>query len=326
MLLFGFTGGLEIDPAADVGELIVGAGGRIRAARQPGGSGDIRRRDSLDEPLRFPVRTGTAEVQQVRCSVYLHTKLLQSRVIRAVVTTEPEDHDEALRAAVDYTLTRELAPASLTGLVAPRLSVMINDGAAGTHDFRFVGDGDIKGDARLDGELLHATLTRARRQLRRVAWNTPDEWTPSDVYRYQAARPHGDLVADLIELARCGCRIWYALTENLAGSSGNGSRQPISRGGLQALMRTPGSVEFCSRDSVRLTLPTALVYDAPLDSNAEDLSLCPDMDDALRRGLDLLSSPCLRGHCPSHGDLHVVCPSGFWGFRHEIGVPTTLAP
>lgn len=85
-------------------------------------------------------------------------------------------------------------------------------------------------------------------------------------------------------------------------------------------------MEFCSRDSVRLTLPTALVYDAPLDSNAADLTLCPDIDDALRRGLDLLSSPCLRGHCPSHGDLQVVCPSGFWGFRHEIGVPVTLAP
>jgi hypothetical protein len=91
-------------------------------------------------------------------------------------------------------------------------------------------------------------------------------------------------------------------------------------------MRAPGSVEFCSRDSVRLTLPTALVYDAPQDSNADGLTLCPDFDDALRRHADLLLVPCLHGHCPSHDDLQVVCPSGFWGFRHEIGLPVTLAP
>ena len=327
VLLFGFTGGIEIDPSADVGELIVGVDGRIRTARQPGGPPeDTRQGGPLDEPLRFPVRTGTPGVQQLRCSVYLNTKLLQSRVIRAVVTMEPENHEEALRATVDYTLTRELDPASLADLVTPRLSVMINEGPAGTHDFRFVGEGDLKGDARLDGQLLQTTLGAARSQLCLVAWNTPNEWTTSDVYRYQVARPHSDLVADLIGLARWGYRIWYALTENLAGSAGNGSRRPISRGEFQALMRAPGSVEFCSRDSVRLTLPTALVYDAPLDSNADDLTLCPDVDDALRRGLDLLSSPCLCGHCPSYGDIHVVCPSGFWGFRHEIGLPETLAP
>ena len=327
VLLFGFAGGFAIDPAADMGELIVGGDGRIRTARQPGAPPeDAPQGNMVDEPLQFPVRTGGPGVQQLRCSVYVSTKLLQSRVISAVVTSEPEDHDLALRATVDYTLTRELDSASMADLVAPRLSVMINEGTDGTHDFRFVGESDFKGEARLDADQLHATLTSARRRLRRVAWDTPDEWTTSDVYRYKTARPHGDLVADLIELARSGYRIWYGLTENLAGSAGTGSRAPISRQEFRALMRAPGSVEFCSRSSVRLTLPTALVYDAPLDSNADDLTLCPDFDDALRRNLELLSLPCLLGGCPSYADIHVVCPSGFWGFRHEIGVPVSLAP
>lgn len=325
VLLFGFPEGLAINPEADIGELIIDGDGRIRTARQPGRPSEDSHQDyPLDEPLRFPVRTGAPGVQQLRCSVYLDTKLLQSRVISALVTMEPTDHVEALRAAVDYTLTRELNPASLAELITPRLSVMINDGAAGTHDFRFVGEGDFKGDARLDADLLHTTLTNARSRLRQVAWNTPNEWTTSDVYRYKSPRPHSDLVADLIWLARSGYRIWYALAENLARSAGNEDGQPISREGLQRLMRKPGSVEFCSRQSVRLMLPTAVVYDAPLDSNSDDLTLCPDFDDALRHGLDLLSLPCLQGDCPSLADIQVVCPSGFWGFRHEIGLPVTL--
>lgn len=325
VMLFSFAGGLTIDPAADIGELIVGADGRIRAARQPGRPAEDSHQDGpLDEPLQFPVRTGAPGVQQLRCSVYLNSKLLQSRVISAVVTMRPEDHVQALRAAVDYTLTHELDPASLAELVSPRLSVMINDGAAGTHDFRFVGEGEFKGEARLDADLLHATLTDARSRLRKVAWDTPNEWTSSDVYRYKSARPHTDLVADLIYLARTGYRIWYALAENLARSSENEGGQPISREALRTLMREPGSVEFCSRQSVRLTLPTAVVYDAPLDSNSDDLTLCPDFDDALRHNLELLSLPCLHGRCPSLSDIQVVCPSGFWGFRHEIGLPVTL--
>ena len=327
VLLFGFAGGIAIDPAADAGELIVGGDGRIRVARQPGGlKEDIRDTGIRADPLQFPVRTGGQGVQKLRCSVYLNTKLLQSRVISAVVTRRPEDHDLALRATVDYTLTRELDSASIAELASPRLSVMINEGTAGTHDFRFVGQGDFKGEARLDADQLHATLTSARRRLRQVTWGTPNEWTASDIYRYKGVRPHGDLVSDLIDLARSGYRIWYGLTENLAGSAGPGNRAPISRGEFRSLMHAPGSVEFCSRDSVRLTLPTALVYDAPLDSNADDLTLCPDFDDALRRGLELLSLPCLLGSCPSYDDIHVVCPSGFWGFRHEIGVPVSLAP
>ncbi len=95
---------------------------------------------------------------------------------------------------------------------------------------------------------------------------------------------------------------------------------------LKNLMLAPGYVQIAMKESPNYVLPAGMIYDYPLD--AERYKLCETFVQALQAGLPLEDSLCFQGQCPSHGDLGVVCPSGFWGFRHYLGMPLSvhLAP
>jgi hypothetical protein len=73
-------------------------------------------------------------------------------------------------------------------------------------------------------------------------------------------------------------------------------------------------------------MPLALFYDYGLDITApdEDYELCPEFLQALQDRTPLDETPCFQGQCPSRGKWTVVCPSGFWGFRHSIGMPVSI--
>jgi hypothetical protein len=73
--------------------------------------------------------------------------------------------------------------------------------------------------------------------------------------------------------------------------------------------------------SARMVVPAAILYDYPLDTNKPDLRVCPEALAAIAAGADLSAHRCFRGDCPSYADNAVVCPGGFWGFRHSIGLP-----
>jgi hypothetical protein len=46
----------------------------------------------------------------------------------------------------------------------------------------------------------------------------------------------------------------------------------------------------------------------------------------LRDARPLWESPCFNGECPSRSTIGgtVVCPSGFWGYRHALGLPASV--
>jgi hypothetical protein len=92
-------------------------------------------------------------------------------------------------------------------------------------------------------------------------------------------------------------------------------------------MRRPGLVQLALKESARLVLPLAMMYDHRLDTwlkRANDYHLCEAFIAATADGAPLEDKPCFMGDCPSRDDAKAVCPSGFWGFRHAIGVPVTL--
>lgn len=332
VILFPFADGLRLDPAAVEGELVVTADGGLRAIRQPGTSRD-EPADRLEFPFRTPEEPGR---YRLRSSVYLGARLLQSRVLEVRVGARQRSGVRRVaRSETDYTLSETLAPASLAAMRPPRLSVMVNDGPGGTHDFRFVGiapaDGSPRtpliGTATLDAEALESVLTNARRALRTAAWGKADEWQKSDLDRYAGPRQPADVEADLIAMARTGYRIWFALKDALADvvagqDPETGGAGRVDR--LVALLLHSGTVELTARRSLRLAVPSALIYDYPLDSNRPTLRFCPDAAEAMRSGADLTTEACFDGGCPSYGSLDVVCPGGFWGYRHELGVPLSL--
>jgi hypothetical protein len=84
-------------------------------------------------------------------------------------------------------------------------------------------------------------------------------------------------------------------------------------------------VELACREALRLAVPSALIYDYPLETSKPS-RFCEAAAFALwQSDRDLTVEPCFTGDCPHYHEDDVVCPGGFWGFRHEVGVPVSLA-
>lgn len=324
VVLFGFSGGLILREGQTVGELVVRGDGTVRVARRVATPEDVP--DALlAERLYFPIATPAgAGTYELRCNIYYEQILLQSRLVTAEVSLEAVAREGALTAVVDYVIAKSLNPAHLAQMRPHRLSVMLNSNGAGTHGFRFFGMESFKNEVELEAGALQDLIDQARGALRRAAWGKETKYS-GEAYLYEGKTVDellgsGKLATDLFICAFRGYRFYDVVINRLAG--GNRAWRQLKR-----LMREPGDIQFASKRSAGLVLPTAMIYDYPLDTGVEDQSrytLCPTFVQALRDGTPLLETPCFQGNCPSYGDDTVICPSGFWGFRHNIGMPVSI--
>jgi len=318
--VFSLDESLRVMPGADVGELRLSADGSVTVARQagevgvpPGSEVDLSR-------LFFRVHTGEAAgTARLRCNIYFEHVLVQARVITAEVVPDGERLEGAVRSTIDYTLAPRLDPARLAELEPHRLSVLVNESAAGSHDFYFLGDHGFKNSASFDGQELQNLIDRARGALRRAAWGDHDEWADGKAYRYEGFNLQR-LETDLVRFALSGYRFYDAIVNRFAGGYENVAA-------LADTMLQPGLVQIASRESPRHVIPAALIYDYPLDTTApvEEYTLCPTFSEALVQERALGEIPCFRGECPSRDEASVVCASGFWGYRHALGMPVSVA-
>jgi hypothetical protein len=88
----------------------------------------------------------------------------------------------------------------------------------------------------------------------------------------------------------------------------------------------PALVQIAHKRSPRLLVPAALFYDHPgfdpdSKTDPEDFALCKEFSAALGQPKPLEETLCFQGRCPSVDEPSTVCPSGFWGFRHFLGMP-----
>jgi hypothetical protein len=327
--LFAYPGELEIAPGRDLGELMFLEDSSIAVARQPGQADAAT---PVERRLRFPVRTPAKPgLYRLRCNLYYEQTLLQSRLIEARVASRIRRRPRSLRSKVDFSVSGTLDQAQLAALQPQRLSIMLNDNGNGTHGFRFLGEEELKGDATLDADELQSLLDIVRSELRLVSWGKEKEWDDHDkeLCDQYAGRPdYARLSRHLMLLAKVGYRLYDGIVDRLAGAVAGqlAGNQDLTEA-LAARMRRPGLVEIVSKESIRMVVPAALIYDHPLDSNATlaTLALCSSASEALRGGADLTRHRCFEGDCPAYGNVEVVCPSGFWGFRHDLGLPPSLA-
>ncbi|RMH67727.1 MAG: CHAT domain-containing protein [Bacteroidetes bacterium] len=354
--LFGFDGEIELTAGADVGEIQIRPDRSVRVTRPVGRPEGLSDEALLDRRLFFPVhlprRTGTL---RLRCNLYYEQVLVQSHLVQARVVSGPigragrsvlaaagriarRVNGEALLARllpsclqtrIDYTLSHTLRPERLARLEPHRLSLLLNDNGNGTHGFRFFGRDDqaaFKQDATLSGQELQNLIDQARGALRQAAWGDATPWHHQP-YRYDGPADEDRLRGDLVRLARWGYRFYDTLIDRLA-AGGATDRVAIRTAvkTLKRLMQTPGYVQVASKDSARHVVPVALFYDHALDTTlpTERYRLCPAFLDALHTRTPLLTTACFQGHCPSTEHDDVVCPAGFWGFRHHIGLPVTI--
>lgn len=318
VVLFSFANELDITPGQDIGRLQVPPTGDVqviqRVAAPPVGEATLSRR------LFFPVRTPAAPgLYRLRCHIYYQQNLVQSRLITAHVGVEPPAGQPALLSEVDYTLSKALDGRQLAAMQPNRLSLMLNDNDSGTHGFRYFGENEFKQDLTLGEGELNTLIKMARGVLRRASWGDEEDYSEGNIYRYHGVRDLNQLQRDLILFAQRGYRFFADLLVPLAGG-----RDPWD---VMDWLLPPGQIQLASKRSARLVLPLAIMYDYPFDDGLtfDDYSLCPTFTGALQTGSPLANTACFQGNCPSHGNDRVVCPSGFWGFRHSIGLPVTTA-
>ncbi len=317
--LFAFEGELEL-AGAETGEIQLAPQGEIvvtQRADEPTGVSD----ELLNQRLYFAVRTmDEVGYGRLRCNIYYHNTLVQSHLIVAGVDPNPGERPyRMLWHTVDYTLSKNLNSEQLVAMGDTLLSIMINDNGNGTHGFRFMGQKSFKNDATLSAGSIAQLQDWTRGTLRQAAWGDREEYTPNKKYRYGGSLDLPKLQADLRSMAINGFRAFDALIDPLVGDADKVSD-------LMDWMVKPGQIQIATKEAVSLVLPAAMFYDYPfLDGNApEDYSICPTFLAALQGDAPLEDTACFQGNCPSYADELVICPSGFWGFRHTLGLPMSV--
>jgi hypothetical protein len=317
--LVAFQDGMKVSSSADVGELSVGPNGSFKAVRQPLGKEAPESETTLFFAVRTPQNKGIA---RMRCNIYSGHVLLQSRLVEVNVGAEENSAEFGFRSILDYKLSQQLDPAPIGALEPHRLSIMLNRNDDGTHSFHFYGADDDNtfkhDDVRFSEGQLTGLIKIARGTLRLVSWGNKEEWKEGINYKYKDRKLDlNRLRSDLINLARWGYEFYSKIIDKLSGD-------PDEVETLEQLMLKPGLVQIAMKESPSYVLPVALIYDYALDTGAEKYTLCSVFEQALNEKAALLELACFKGQCPSRGDLTKVCPSGFWGFRHRLGIPLSL--
>ena len=326
VVLFPFRRELQIKRGADIGALKVLPDSTV-VVEQPvarpetikPGSPLLKRR--LFFPVRTPKRTG---VFRLRCNIYHKQVLVQSRLVTARVMPRSRPAEGALRATVDYRLARTFSASHLAGIEPHRLSIMLNDNGDGTHGLRFWGGSEAAGpefkqDATISGQKLQDLVRQARGGLRKISWNDEDQWQSTKTYLYDRPRSFDEFKGDLIALAKRGYKFYDGIIDDFT----KGASQ--SADDLAELMLKPGNVQIALKESANLLIPASLIYDYPLDDGLKSHKLCAAFVKDFKGTAPLEKTDCFNGLCPSRTSLDTVCPSGFWGYRHLIGLPLSLA-
>ena len=318
--LFAFENELVLTPEKDIGRIQIEADGTVTVltrVAEPAVSEEL-----LSRRLFFPVKTADRErPQRLRCNIYYKQTLIQSRLVSVKVAANPTAGSRpALASRLDYTLSKSLNGDVLAGMGTNKLSMMLNDNGNGTHGFRFFGQNNFKKDATLTESGLQNLIEMARGGLRKVAWGDEEEFENGKSYRYADGSFDEDrLRADLITLAIRGRRFYTGLIGKFAGPG-------PEAWALEDMMKQTGQVQIASKVDATLVVPAAMFYDYKLDDGKETkvMTICETFMTAVRDKTPLEQTVCFQGNCPSRDQATVVCPSGFWGFRHNLGLPVSI--
>ncbi len=327
VVVFGYPGGLQVRAGADRGHIKLNADGTSSVIKRVEEPTSLLNSPLLQNRLYFRVTTPVeAGEHRLRCLIYYQQALVQARIIFVLVGPDPQPAEKPVMGAqvVDYSLSHSLNPAKMDQLAETHLSIFMNDNKDGTHSLLVKGLGLPEGPPmHLDEELVKGWIRNIRGDLRQAAWGDREGYTnkPKKKNRYKLKEPRdlNKLQVDLIRLALSG----YQIYDGVLLSLGQGFTVE-----LKQLLQETREVQFSAIENVTSVVPVAAIYDQPLDTSYLcDLSkydLCSVFKSAFDQNTALEETACFKGTCPSYDDDRVVCPSGFWGYRHNLGVPVSV--
>lgn len=321
VVVFPRSGGVRVN-RSPVGRLHLDSTGEVVRAVSPGARPRrVERGERVYFHLSMPDELGTVST---RICLYYRGTLIRSYVFECVVTGDAQQPGGS-RFACDYSISASIGPETLERLGQQQLSVLVNQQDGETHGLYVFGaapEGDLCHVGRVSDGVLRETLDSARASLAAVM-QTPGDGTADPArYRYDGTQLHPveQLVGDLVALAKRGHRLWHALVPPMV----DGGDSPYeAEEQLRKQVRAPARVEVASVYAANAVLPAALFYDYPLRDQVGDLRVCSAGVAAVTSGDPELiaASPCFQGRCDTYDDAEIVCPGGFWGFRHQVATP-----
>jgi predicted acylesterase/phospholipase RssA len=251
--------------------------------------------------VSFVVGTHTGKAT-VRCTVYHANNAIQSAIIQLLVA-DGDSYAGAQRAEIDYSLSRHFT--GIDRLPSRRLNILTNEGQGGSHTI-VVKTTDKVIPVDLADAAVGDILKAVRESLRRITLGSNGEDAERDS---ENGKPTPEFVEDLKALALLGSFFWSAILPRQA-----------DRLYLDEHLGQTTTIQV-SRVT-KAAFPWAVVYDIPreLQASWELCSLLASWEDA--RG-ELGSYP---NACPYEQEHHinVLCPFGFWGFKHIIEQPPSV--
>ncbi|HWW85896.1 MAG TPA: hypothetical protein VNZ26_20000, partial [Vicinamibacterales bacterium] len=256
-----------------------------------------------------PKRVGSA---RLRVCIYYCQNLIQSlAVVARVSARSTKPRRGANYAEVEFSMSDTLL--GIEQLPPRTMNFLTNDNGDGTHKIAIRGTG-----IKLQYTLTSSTaISDVRKTLLSICADVDKDGklTRPTRYHYSDDDNSGDeskLVGDLKELAAVGEKLYTDLITEPA----NWDEQDP----LELALKQPGEIQISITRSARNVYPWALLYDRKLESGP-GIDVCPVMLKKLTsvdQPVKLYSNSCADGGCPHTSEVKIVCPLGFWGFRHAI--------
>jgi hypothetical protein len=223
--------------------------------------------------------------------------------------SKPNRHTQPIRADVEYALSPTLS--DFNQLAPRRLNILMNDSGDGTHTFAIAGT-KFRSSFDFSHGQMKTAVDEARTTLYRIAADTSSK-DKEPAYRFDAnnSTTVERLEQDTVRLAMLGAALYSKIIVS--------KKRSFAKELREVLASPKAPIQIASVNSARYVFPWSLVYDQPVVTGK--LKLCPQFAADAGANVPMADRVCLKTKCPNHGKLDIVCPSGFWGYRHFIEQP-----
>jgi hypothetical protein len=286
--------------AAGEGEWGSAAEGQLLLPRD-GGPARCGDGSSLCFPVFLPAEP---QVCRARLSYLYRDAVVQSQRLDLTIRRIAEGRCVAMLSAVtDFTVSEYLG-AELDGVPdRPRVSVVVNASSSDEHEVTIRSPTRSPRGSPTSFRLKEPGIGKVVADIRERL----GERSPTSIRRSPQ-----DLRTDLQTLAQAGWRLYAQLSEE--------GRQMISRAKPEEIVQV-----VIPRES-GFTIPWHLVYDIFVEGsvNPREIPICPVVDELDDEGFafDPSTRQCPHLETESHEE-NLLCPFGFWGFRHTFEVLTS---
>jgi hypothetical protein len=252
--------------------------------------------------IHVPFHTRGTGDATLRCTVYHRNHVVQSARVELVIA-DGTQQSHAQRAEVDYTLSAQFA--DVEQLPERDFGVLTNE-TPGGHSVVIKVDGRAI-PVNISEVVAGSAIENIRTQLSLITVGR-DGTSPQFNERNEKRRD--ELVEDLRQLATLGARLWERVMPG--GRDYEYVRERLRRRSTIQVARVQGAV-----------FPWALVYDIANEAFA-DWKPCRLLDEWDKQRRVLESYP---DECPFAVEhrRNVLCPYGFWGYRHLLEQPPSRA-